>query len=173
MQPFDEPTTPGAAEPAAYETVEEAAIAVLDWANPLSVRNNLEYGGWIFRDASGRFGFTAPYSGGETSFRPTAVPVPEAVEIVGQYHTHGDYSIFTADERIERTSDPERDDFNSDRFSEQDRSVFELLVQRYPGMTAYLGTPSGRYLYHDPEYGIEGVLHEGPRPMSGTGGDAK
>jgi hypothetical protein len=55
--------------------------------------------------------------------------------IVADYHTHADYSLADPNTGAAiRTSDPARDDFNSDNFSTQDKRSAKAL-----GYDAYLG----------------------------------
>lgn len=48
-----------------------------------------------------------------------------------------------------RTSDPARDDFNSDNFSAPDRRYFNDRSSQRPGYVGYLGTPSGTFRRYD------------------------
>lgn len=89
------------------------------------------------------------------------MPVPEGTTRVGDYHTHGDYSVLDPVTReVVRTSDPERDDFNSDYFSSGDRASQDARTGLYPGMRFYLGTPlaSGALKWFDPKSLESGVL---------------
>ena len=87
-----------------YETQDAAARAALSEANPISIRDNLEYGGLIYRDDSGRYAYTGPIRGSEQGVNPFNAPIPEGTMLVGDYHTHGDYSIFDSSGGRVRTS---------------------------------------------------------------------
>ena len=79
--------------------------------------------------------------------------------MVGDYHTHGDYS--TADPATGaavRTSDPANDDFNSDNFSGTDKTGIASDGAGTPGYAGYLGTPSGTFRRYDPATGNDTVL---------------
>jgi hypothetical protein len=57
-----------------------------------------------------------------------------------------------------RTSDPNRDDFNSDYFSSGDRTSQSIRAAIYPGYKAHLGTPSGQFKWFDTRTQRAGVL---------------
>ena len=91
--------------------------------------------------------------GTDQGANPKKAPAPSGTQVVGDYHTHGDYS--TADPKTGtavRTNDPSKDAFNSDKFSTQDKA--DNKKQGCPG---YLGTPSGTLKY-DPATGNDTVL---------------
>lgn len=133
-----------------FDTQDEAAKAALDSANPRSIAENREYGGVIYRDTDGKYYFTGPGAGSETGFNPSTTPAPSGTTVVGDYHTHGDYSIQDSSGNIVRTSDPARDSFNSDSFSATDYAGIANDGAGVPGYTGYLGTPSGEYYRHNP-----------------------
>ncbi|WP_373567354.1 hypothetical protein [Xenorhabdus yunnanensis] len=59
--------------------------------------------------------------------------------MVGQYHTHGDYS----DQKFHRVNKA-RDYWRSDKFSGQDQKIHIDNYQHIPEYkSSYLGTPSG------------------------------
>ena len=67
--------------------------------------------------------------------------MPKDATIVGQYHTHGDYS----DVNFNRTGQS-GDHWNSDSFSLQDINVHRGLGIQHPTYdSSYLGTPSGTF----------------------------
>ena len=67
---------------------------------------------------------------------------------VGYWHTHADYSI-ERDGKIIRTSDPKRDDFNSDNFSGVDRDVAVDMAKGRDEYKGYVGTPGEYYRGYD------------------------
>ena len=138
-----------------YDSADAAARAALTVANPQSVHDNLEYSGLVYRGSDGKYYYTGPAKGTDQGADPLRqAPAPTGTTIVGDYHTHGDYS--TADPATGdavRTSDPARDDFNSDNFSTQDK-----LDNRRVGYPGYLGTPSGTCRKYDPATGADTVL---------------
>lgn len=143
-----------AAKNGPFATADDAARAALTDANPKSIRDNLEYGGLVYKDSKGDYYFTGPIMGSDQGVDPAMAAAPAGATIVADYHTHADYSL--ADPHTGaaiRTSDPSRDDFNSDDFSTQDkRSAKEL------GYDAYLGTPNGSFLRYDYADGSKSTL---------------
>jgi hypothetical protein len=117
----------------------------------MSIRDNLEYGGFIYRKPNGRYGYTLPKRGENTSFNPNDAVgrIPRNGTIVGDYHTHGDYSLLRNGKSV-RTGDPARDDFNSDNFSFDDYTAIRHDGTGISGYKGYLGTPSGVFKSYDP-----------------------
>ena len=117
-------------------------------ANPISIKENREYGGVIYQAKSGEVEFTKPVPGTDQHFeyKQAISLIPEGAKILGGYHCHGDYSIKGPDGRAVRTDDPKKDQFNSDHFSPPDKSVHIIANQKFPGWQSYLGTPSGKFL---------------------------
>ncbi len=137
-----------------FATPELAARAALNIANPQSVRDNLEYGGNIYQDVHGQYWFTGPGRGTDQGFTPSSTPIPPGTQPAGDYHCHGDYStVEPGTGRAIRTSDPARDDFNSDNFSATDRSGITSDAAGHPGYKGYLGTPGGNFKAYDPSTG--------------------
>ena len=130
-------------------------------ANPLSITDNLEYGGLIYRDESGNYGFSGPVKGSDQGVNPHDAVIPDGATLVGDYHTHGDYSLV---DRVSgaaiRTGDPLRDEFNSDNFSASDYSGIRADARGISGYRGYLGTPSGLFKVFNPEDGTVSVLKE-------------
>lgn len=104
-----------------YATQDLAAKAALRAANPDSIRDNREYAGLIYRDGTS-FYYTGPIQGSDQGANPSAAPAPAGAQVVGDYHTHADYStVDPVTGAAVRTGDPAHDDFNSDNFSATDR----------------------------------------------------
>lgn len=135
---------------ASYPTMQDAARAALNDANPTSIRENREYGGLIYRNPDGTYGYTAPNHGSGTSYDPSTASVPPGTTRVGDYHTHGDYSTDDGHGNPVRTNDPALDAFNSDNFSTPDLRGIEQDAQGNPDYRGYLGTPSGTFREYDP-----------------------
>jgi hypothetical protein len=102
----------------------DAARHVLNSINPTSVRENVEYGGWINRSVDGTYSSTPPVRGDVASVN--IGPPPERV--TASYHTHGG-------------ADPRYDNEN---FSPQD-----IRVNDYFGVDGYLATPGGQLKYYE------------------------
>lgn len=140
--------------PGLHASQDEAARAALNDANPKSIADNREYGGLIYRDDKGRYGYTTPIMGSDQGVNPYDASVPPNTQIVGDYHTHGDYSIFDPKTGAAvRTSDPLKDHFNSDNFSSDDLLGIQKDGAKIDGYKGYLGTPSGQFKVYDPSTG--------------------
>ena len=118
-----------------FESTDAAAKAALEKANPLSIQDNLEYGGLIYRDkTTGKYGYTGPIKGSDQGVNPFSAPVPAGCELVGDFHTHADYSVVDRNTGAAiRTSDPRKDDFNSDNFSSTDVKGIKSVGSGIPG----------------------------------------
>ena len=142
-----------------FPSADAAAHNALLNANPASVRDNLEYGGLIFKDkATGQYSASAPLKGTDQGFNPGDVPVPKGVDVVGDYHTHGDYSSADAKGNAVRTSNPKTDAFNSDNFSRTDYRGITTDAAGKAEYTGYLGTPRGDFKRFDPATKAESLL---------------
>ncbi|WP_052748971.1 RHS repeat-associated core domain-containing protein [Arsukibacterium ikkense] len=134
-----------------FKTSDEAALHIMKIANPLSKRHNLEYGGLIFKDLDGMYGFTGPIIGDEDGVNPFdgSAAVPENTVEVGYWHTHGEYSVFDENDNIVRTGDPALDDFNSDHFSVPDIDIANARGNVSTEYKGYVGTPGEIYRGYD------------------------
>ncbi len=142
-----------------YDTQDAAARAALQNANPQSINANREYAGLVYRGSDGKYYYTGPVQGSDQGANPRNAPAPAGSTVVGDYHTHGDYS--TADPHTGaavRTSDPAHDDFNSDHFSTTDKHGIASDGSGVPGYAGYLGTPSGTFRRYDPATGSDTTL---------------
>ncbi len=113
-----------------YAVRNQAAFAVLNRINPLSVRENRERGGWVYRNADNTFGYTTPVLGTISSVNigNPVTSVPTGTTANASYHTHGG-------------PDPR---YDNEHFSPQD-----LLSDRLSQTDGYLGTPAGFMKLHD------------------------
>jgi hypothetical protein len=138
-----------------YHRLNSAAAAAneaLSRYNSLSIDSNVEYGGLIYRNPDGTYNYTYPVVGYGESVQPwnTVNQVPDDATVVGDYHTHGDYSLQGADGTLYRTSLPYLDDLNSDNFSREDRYWDRQLDFHSSEYRGYLGTPSGVFKVYNP-----------------------
>ncbi|MFC4159052.1 RHS repeat-associated core domain-containing protein [Chitinimonas lacunae] len=136
-----------ARSPFSGDCPDSAAQKVLQTANKKSIKLNKEYGGLIYK-IKGKFYATVPIPGTERSFRPKLAEklIPKNAKIVGDYHTHGDYSIEgKTPGSVIRTSNPNRDDFDSNNFPLSDKKITLAASLKYPCHRSYLGTPSGQF----------------------------
>ena len=141
-----------------YDTQDKAAGGALRNSNGASIKNNKEYAGLVYKGKDGRYYFTGPVGGGDQGSSPHAAKAPRGSSVVGDYHTHGDYSVLGPNGEAIRTHDPHRDDFNSDHFSGQDDATTAVDARGKPGYRSYLGTPSGKFLVYNPSTGQETAL---------------
>jgi hypothetical protein len=113
----------------------------------------------IYQDANGQYNYTGPAQGSDQGFDPAQAPAPAGTTVVGDYHTHGDYS--TADPNTGaavRTSDPSQDAFNSDNFSATDKTGIAKDGTGNPNYAGYLGTPSGTFRKYTPSTGTDTTM---------------
>jgi hypothetical protein len=136
-----------------YASQADAARAALTFANPQSIANNLENGGFIYQNPDGTFSFTLA-GGTDAGFTLTDAPVPTGATEVGFFHCHGDYSLQNpVTGAAIRTSNPALDSYNSDNFSATDRNTASsrAAASANPaGYRSYLGTPSGTFKQDNP-----------------------
>jgi Domain of unknown function (DUF4329) len=113
-----------------FATIDSAGSAALDEINPFSIAIREEFAGAIYQ-LTGRFAFTAPLAGDETSSQ-APISVPVGASQVGTYHTHGaGFLNSTA----------------AESFSVEDRNARHALsVKLGRQMIFYLGTPSRHIL---------------------------
>jgi YD repeat-containing protein len=175
--------------PIRYSSVAEAGYAAATEANSSSVPKNLEFGARLFRTPDGSYVYTGPWMGGATYVDIPRIEsgkvagVPDDWAPIGDAHAHADYSVFDLDANgrpfyvnggpaVIRTSDPNRDDFQSDQFSANDQrraleDSFKILdpnSKSYEdvGYRAFLGTPSGQVKVYNPATGQVAVMVRDP-----------
>jgi RHS repeat-associated protein len=139
----------------------EAALRI----NPQSIRENAEYAGLMYYDPmTGLVGATKAYTrgSGNVSVANDALgDVPENALVVGDYHTHGDYSFgfhrWDTHELMLMRTFAEFDNMHSDEFSPTDKGDIVKEVNAHPGPLGYRGivaTPSGKTLMIDTPDGV-------------------
>jgi len=146
-----------------FDTMSEAAIHILNFINPISIEYNIEFTGFIYRDNNdGKYYATVPVHGNQTGSTLDLNRVPEGADIVGDYHTHGDYAILLSETFTLRTGLSYLDTLDSDNFSNVtllnigDKHYIYLRAQNLTNgfdmffYKGYLGTPSGVFLEYDP-----------------------
>lgn len=139
-----------------YGTQDAAAKAGLNAINPTSIKQNKEYAGLIYKDADSNYHYTTPNKGKGTS--SSVGTAPDGTTVVGDYHTHGDYSrpilfgLF-----VVRTS-AAKDAYISNHFSDTDMAENRDSARSNPQFRGYLGTPSGALRIYNPITDTEGPL---------------
>lgn len=143
-----------------FDTPDEAARAALTRVNPQSIKDNLEYSGLIYRGADGKYYYSGPAKGTDQGAQPWKdAPIPSGTTEVAYYHTHADYStVDPTTGAAVRTSDPKKDDFNSDNFSATDKRVARQKAITFPSYNGYLGTPSGKFRKYEPATGNDNTM---------------
>jgi len=109
---------------------DQAAFNVLNRINPRSVAENREYGGYVYRNPDGSYASTRPIQGEVASVRlpfPSDI-VPSGSSASATYHTHGG-------------PDP--------RFDNENFSPVDIATDEFLGLDGYLGTPAGKFRYHN------------------------
>lgn len=151
-----------------YTTRDEAARAALLEANPLSIRHNREYRGFIYQIPDGRFGYTFPMMGDTYSTSLDDIHIPPDSKVAGEYHTHGDYtgpgSAPNSSVRTNRANSWRGADIwgnvgpAADIFGPEDIPGARRRGRGMGGYRSYLGTPSGIYYYYDVDTDTMGRL---------------
>ncbi|MDR6990304.1 DUF4329 domain-containing protein [Luteimonas sp. 3794] len=136
------PLVPAGTALGPFASSDAAAVAMMEYSNPLSIQANLENGGLVFRDTdSGQFFVSTPMGGTLDGFDPSQVPQPDGMELAACYHGHADYSKSDG-----TRTDKAGDEFNSDQFSSQDKRVAD---GGYWGPVIYVSTPGGDFRKYD------------------------
>lgn len=120
-----------------FATQNAAAQDVLNKINPKSVQQNVEYGGWVYRNSDASFSATEPKKGTVDS---VAIGSPESVpngRATASYHTHGAF-------------DP--------RYDSENFSTVDIAMNNNWRTDGYLATPAGYFKYHNYLTGIVTTL---------------
>ncbi len=125
-----------------YGSKRSAAAAALRDANPISIKNGVEFGGQIYRNMfTGKFSYTERYTDWQVaSVETTARSIPWYTEAVGTYHTHGNESpdfSYGFPGNIDKLG-------GNNNFSPND---IDLANER--GRDSFLGTPSEGFWHYD------------------------
>lgn len=113
-----------------FPSQDDAARAALDEICATSIREDMEYAGFIYAyDQFGKYYYTVPVAIGPHGGQGTIPLPPDGAMIAGQYHSHG------------AESGPEYDDEN---FSFTDMAIAIMLQT-----STYLVTPSSQVLRYD------------------------
>ncbi|MGB9105116.1 MAG: DUF4329 domain-containing protein [Terriglobales bacterium] len=121
-------STCATAAPAKFATAEEAAISAMKEANPKSVKQGREYGGWVKKNSDGTYSYDPPVQGTKDGL--TNMPDKGPSDVVW-YHTHG-------------ANDP---GYDNENFS---GATGDKGYSKANNATGYLATPSGAIKQYDP-----------------------
>lgn len=113
-----------------FNSQNASAKSALNEVNPRSIRQNREWGGYVYRWSDGTYSSTTAVQGTPTSLTlpDPASATPRGSVATASYHTHAAF-------------DPRYDNEN---FSPQD-----ILSDIIFGLDGYLGTPQGQFKFHD------------------------
>jgi len=111
-----------------FSRQQDAAFDVLNRVNPLSVQQNVEYGGWVVLNRDGSYSPTETVTGDNSSVTIPGSLIPSGTRPTATVHTHAAF-------------DPRYDNEN---FSETD-----LEGDRSNNLDGYLATPGGQFKYHE------------------------
>jgi hypothetical protein len=132
-----------------FKTPNRAAKDALIYTNPKSIKENKEYGGEICEKAKNKYFASPPVNGDGQSVNPHDSSCP-GCKTVGDYHTHGDYSI-EGPNGLPIRSNKKSDQYNSDQFSGTDKLGISGDAAIYgKGYKGYLGTPGKQYKVYNP-----------------------
>lgn len=105
-----------------------AARAAVNKANPVSVDQNREYGGYVYSTPDGRYTSTDPVAGTIDSVDLPFSLIPKGGRALASYHTHG-------------AADP--------RYVNEQFSPTDIASDNAINLDGYLGTPAGNFLWHN------------------------
>lgn len=113
-----------------FDSAHDAARDALDRFNPVSIEENREYGGYIYRVGMGQYASTAPTRGdfGHMIFDPPEEVIPDQTIAVAIWHTHGAMVPGVI----------------SEIFSPQD-----IKLLKHFAVDGYLATPEGQFKFYE------------------------
>src|SRR5713226_8455195 len=122
-----------------------AGVDAVRFINPTSIQQNKEYGGVIYK-LKGSYYVTKTVTTNEgNKVQVGGEKLPANAQRVGDYHTHGDYSVRDARTgQPVRTGDPRKDSYNSDHLGPTDLTTSHARGQGKSEYTTVVGTPSGK-----------------------------
>ena len=170
-----------------YATADEAAIAVLNLINPMSIQQNREYAGLIYRRPDGTYDYTRPRTQPGDWHRSNAslegIEIPPGTVEVGCYHTHGDYTVpgpydpvqerhldrrRRPNEPLYRRATPFGQPMTQEEFfSGPDVATINSRGRGNPDYRGYLGAPNGAIYELAPEAKTQTKLQ--PAALIGVG----
>ena len=128
-----------------FNSAAAAGADAVRFINPTSIKQNLEYGGLMYKQNGKYYATSATNDASGTSFDPHSVNIPRNAQLVGDYHTHGAYSTENPiTKQPMATNDPKKDSYNSDHFSQPDITGIHADGAGKPEYAGVLGTPSGK-----------------------------
>ncbi len=131
-----------------FKTQHEAAASVSQKALPTSISEDREYGGMIYRNKDGTYGYTGPIKGEEGSVNPGGPKsVPPGTTAVAYWHTHGAYN-------------PNYDSENFSNYYDEEFGAWvgDIPYAKHYGIDAYVVTPKGNFKYYSVKSDSEQLL---------------
>lgn len=121
-----------------FKTQDEAARTVSQQILPTSIAEDVEYGGMIYRNNDGTYGYTGPIKGEEGSVNPGGPKsVPMGTTPIAYWHTHGAYNPNYESEKF------------SNYYDEENKAwVGDIPYAKYYKIDAYVATPSGKLRHY-------------------------
>jgi hypothetical protein len=118
-----------------FKTQHEAAKHVSETINPTSIKENREYGGMIYQNKDGTYGYTTPNKGTLDGVDPGGPSsVPEGTKAVAYYHTHGGDTPGYDNENFSNAYDPTDKEWYGD-----------IPYADANKIDGYLATPKGKF----------------------------
>lgn len=121
-----------------FETQHAAAMFVSQKILPTSISEDIEYGGMIYRNNDGTYGYTGPIKGEEGSVNPGGPKsVPSGTTAVAYWHTHGAYN-------------PSYDSENFSNYYDEELKahIGDIPYAKHHGIDAYVVTPKGNFKHY-------------------------
>ena len=133
-----------------FATADGAAKAAMMRYNDKSIRDNVEYGGLVYKTPDGKYDYTKATRGEKDTvnpWSPLSPSMPRCAQEVGYWHTHGDHS-----DRDGNRTTRAKDYYGSNNFSPEDKAAAKQGMEHdHPDYRGYLGTPSDGYKGYNPK----------------------
>lgn len=127
-----------------FSTADGAGKAAMKRYNSKSIRDNLEYGGLIYKTSDGRYDYTKATRGDIDGVSPwSGKKIPKGSDEVGYWQIHGNYSK-EVNGILVPTGNKADDVYDSDNFSDMDIDVANDEAKGRCEYFGYIGTPSGK-----------------------------
>ncbi|WP_339802650.1 DUF4329 domain-containing protein [uncultured Marinobacter sp.] len=118
-----------------FPSADDAARHASERINPISIEENLEYGGMVYRTSTGEYSYTTPIRGTIDGVNPGGPSsVPEGTEAVAYYHSHGAYEPYYDSENFSNEYDPVDGEWYGD-----------IPYAKHHNIDGYVSTPEGSF----------------------------
>lgn len=116
-----------------FHSIIDAASDAMKFINQVSIRQNVEYGAWIYKNPDSSFSYTMPWTEYQAHWT-TLGPKPETGKIAADFHTHGAYSGYP--------------------YCDEIFSPIDIDNSLTSGRISFLATPNGHLWEYNPLIGI-------------------